>query len=61
MINQYDAFIEKIAKQDSKFKMVDPDFERFEDDIFGPLYEKKSDTVKLTLDQDPILRYIENK
>ncbi|MBR6722730.1 hypothetical protein IKL64_04685 [bacterium] len=61
MINQYDTFIEKIAKLDSKFKMVDPDFERFEDDIFGPLYEKKSDTVKLTLDQDPVLRYIENK
>ena len=41
--------------------MLDPDFERFQDDIFGPLYEKKSDTVKLTLNQDPILRHIENK
>lgn len=61
ILDQYDTFIEKIAKQDSKFKMIDPDFERFQDDIFEPLYEKKSDTVKLTLSQDPILRHIENK
>ena len=61
IIDQYDTFINKIAKQDSKFKMIDPDFERFQDHIFEPLYEKKSDTVTLTLNQDPVLRYIENK
>ena len=61
ILEQYDAFINKILKQDSKFKMVDSEFERFTDDIFGPLYEKKSNTVIETLTQDPVLRFINNK
>ena len=61
IMDQYDTFINKILKQDTKFKMMDPDFEKFTDDIWGPLYEKKSDTVTTTLDQDPVLKFITNK